>query len=248
MTPAALAAKRANLVKANAVLKELGCVITGKRQAASRANLAKGRAARKRAGYASVRMNGLKDGLFAEDIVASGEILGEDLREYEEHRRQFERVFVPEDDIEKKLVRRLADTVWRRLRFYRAILRWEKAELEEIFTRAGAGERLTAEETEQRAIELAALLGTYEQAFDRAALLQRKMATVLRALLGKRSEGKIKFKIPRRVSPLPEFKEDPMLKVMDRLLLLQQTAEGREALRKIREKAGIRDWGDKNRG
>ncbi len=43
MTPAALAAKRANLVKANAVLKEIGCVLTAKRQAASRANLAKGR-------------------------------------------------------------------------------------------------------------------------------------------------------------------------------------------------------------
>ncbi len=197
LTPAALAARRANLVKARAAPKEVIYRTTAKRQVASRANMVKAIAARKTpAGNAAARMNALKHGLFARHIEDSVLRLHEDPHEYEEHLRRFERVFVPEDEAERKIVLRLANVVWRRLRLYQAIPRWEKRDLQEFFARATPDERpekLTAEETRFRALDLSALLGTYNRVFDEGYAIHMKIEAALRALIKKRSGGKIRF-------------------------------------------------------
>ncbi len=251
MTPAALAARRANLVKARAAPKEIIYRATAKRQAAQRANFLKAVVApRTPEGLAARRMNALKHGLFAERVEESVTALHEDPQEYAEHLARFERVFVPEDEVEQKMVRRLANLVWRRLRLYQAIPRWEKKDLQEFFARATPNERpekLTAEETRFRALDLAGLLGTYCRAFDEGYAIHVKIEAALRALIKKRSGGKMKFRYLRRHGGLvlpedlePETKEPPIMDYLLKIEALKQTPMGREFLRAVWSKAGIK--------
>jgi len=93
-SPQALAARRANLAKARAAPRDVIYRPTEKRQAASRANLQKALAARKTPkGNAAARLNALKHGLFAKQVVAASVArLGEDPKAFAEHLRLFERV------------------------------------------------------------------------------------------------------------------------------------------------------------
>ncbi len=244
LTPRALEARRANLVKARAAPKEIIYRPTAKRQAASRANILKAIAARKSAeGNRAARMNALKHGLFAHEVLAeSVDRLEENTQGFNEHVALFERVYVPEDDLERKLVRRLAETTWRRLRLFHAQARWEAERLRKIFATAPVVEKLTADQTHDRAFGLMELLADHGRVFYEARRLHSKIEFLLRALLRKRSGGKIQFKVlcGRRDSRLPELEKPSTSDYLDTVLALRETAEGREALRKVFEKAGVR--------
>jgi len=192
---AALAARRANLDKACAALKAHGTPNTEKRRAAYLANFAKAMAARRApAGNAVVRLNALKHGLFARLVPEGAGRLGEDPAEFDAHRQHFAQVFAPEDDAEREIVRRLAETVWRRLRLHRAQARWESDRLRQLFAEAPRAARLTAEETEQRAYALARVMSDFQSFFEEAARLEAQIERGLRRLLRKRSSGTIIFK------------------------------------------------------
>jgi hypothetical protein len=201
LTARELAARRANLAKARASASERFRP-TEKRLRASRANLEKAIAARRSPqGNASARLNALKHGLFAEQTVAeSVDRLGEDKEEFTRHLRLFERVFAPADEEEKQIVRGLAKTVWRRLRFFRAQACWEKEKLQRMFAEAPVPTQLGLEDTVARADGLALALLQFEAFFRELTKLESQVEFWLRKLIRKRSQGKLRWKgfSPRR--------------------------------------------------
>ena len=120
--------------------------------------------------------------------------MGEDPAELDAHRQRFAQVFAPEDDVEQRLVRRLAETVWRRLRLHRAQACWEADRLRALLAGAPRAARLTAAETEWRAYALAHALNDFQSFFAEAARLEAQIERGLRRLLRKRSGGTISFK------------------------------------------------------
>jgi hypothetical protein len=207
----ARASRRANLEKARAALAAGGHPQTEKRRAASLANLAKALAARRTpAGNAAARLNALKHGLFAKRVPEGVGRLGEDPAEFDAHRQLFAQVFAPQDEAEREIVRRLAETVWRRLRLHHAQAHWESKRLDQLFREAPQVARLTAEETEQRAYALAHVLSDYQSFFAEAARIESQIERELRRLLRKRSDGAISFKAlsPRRDPDLDRLDEE----------------------------------------
>jgi len=216
----ARAARRANLEKARAAAKEIIYRPTPRRQAASRANLEKALAARRRPeGNARARLNALKHGLFARLVPESVPRLDEDPDEFAAHQRRFAQIFAPEDEMEQKVVRRLAETTWRRLRLHRAQARWEADRLREFFADAPAAARLTPEETERRAYALADVFTDFQPFFTAASRLEAQVERVLRQLLHARSGGAIKFKVfaPRRESLFDDLEEWPVEELIERM-------------------------------
>jgi len=207
----ALAARRANLAKARAAPRERLYRSTERRQAASRANLEKAIAARRAPeGNAAARLNALKHGMFAKRTVAASITrLGESPEMFGEHLRLFAQVFAPQNDEEKDLVRRLAETVWRRLRLHIAQATQERERLQELFRSAPTARQLTAQETVDRADALAIYVGDHEAYFREANKIQSEIEYLLRELLRKRSGGEIQywFHSPRR-DPAPKQEDD----------------------------------------
>jgi len=194
LTALELATRRANLQKARAAPGVHRP--TAKRLRASRANLAKAQAARRTPrGNAAARLNALKHGLFAEQTLPESiDRLGEDKQEFEQYLRLFERVFAPADEEEKRIVRGLAQTVWRRLRFFRAQARWEKERLLSIFAEAPAPAQLSLEGTVARAEGLGLALTQFEAFFRELGKLESQVESRLRKLIRKRSDGKLLWK------------------------------------------------------
>jgi hypothetical protein len=129
LTAKALAANRANLVKARAVAKEIRFRETPKRLAACRANLLKAHRGRHQARVAEADGPGygtcFRLGLHAVSLKRSLELAGESGAEYEAHLERFDRAFAPVDAVGRRLVRGMAETVWRRLRALGGQARWE---------------------------------------------------------------------------------------------------------------------------
>jgi hypothetical protein len=200
----ALSARRANLRQARAAPREIIYRPTEKRQAASRANLQKAQAARRTPrGNARGRLNALKHGLYATAHPGwSVRRLHESPGEFAAHRRRLERLFVPEDEEEARIVRRLADACWRRLRFFRAAAAWEAGRFRQILAPAAPRRpRLDVLETEDRAQALVlALSHSYDIMERESQKLNSHIEAHLRQLLRKRSEGVIQFRVfsPRR--------------------------------------------------
>ena len=191
----ACAARRANLEKALGALQAQGTPDTEKRRTAYLANLKKAIAAgRSPRADAVIRLNPLRHGLFTKLVPESVARLGENLSEFEAHRQRFAQVFAPEDDVEQRLVRRLAETVWRRLRLHRAQACWEADRLRALLAGAPRAARLTAAETEWRAYALAHALNDFQSFFAEAARFEAQIERALRKLLRKRSGGAISFK------------------------------------------------------
>ena len=206
---AALAARRANLLKARAAPKERIYRRTEKRLAASRRNLRKAQAARRTArGSARPRMNALKHGLFAQRLGAAAvAALGENPRHYRELHRLFHRAFAPRARTERQLVARLADTCWRRLRLLRAQAYREYEELRDmLLSMPAAPGALDAMETERRAALLSAATLQVIDMSSEALKLQSQIECVFRTLLRKRSSGTVEFRMmsPRRDSRVAE--------------------------------------------
>jgi hypothetical protein len=247
LTARELAARRANLEKARAAPRD-AYRPTEKRLETSRANLAKAIAARRRPeGSASARLNALKHGLFAKQTLAeSVDRLAEDKEEFALHLQQFERVFVPGDEEEKRIVRRLAETVWRRLRFFPAQACWEKEKLQRIIAEAPAPAQLSLDDTVARAEGLALALMQFEAFFRELNRLESQVEFWLRKLIRKRSQGKLRWRgfRPRR-DPLmerPEEEEhiDRFVEIWDAMSPEEQTALRDEARKKVDAKTADR--------
>jgi hypothetical protein len=213
LTALELATRRSNLEKARAAPGVHRP--TEKRLRASRANFQKAIAARRSPeGNASVRLNALKHGLFAQHALAeSVDRLGEDKQEFDLHLRLFERVFVPADKEEKQIVRGLAQTVWRRLRFFHAQANWEKEKLQRMFAEAPAPAKLSLDDTVARADGLARALMQFEAFFRELGKLESQVESRLRKLIRKRSRGKLRWKAfsPRRDPVWERFIESEKL-------------------------------------
>jgi hypothetical protein len=240
LTARELAARRANLEKARAAPRD-AYRPTEKRLQASRANLAKAIAARRRPeGNASARLNALKHGLFAKQTLAeSVDRLAEDKEEFAQHLHQFERVFVPGDEEEKRIVRRLAETVWRRLRLFRAQACREKEKLQRMFAEAPAAAQLSLDDTVARAEGLALALMQFEAFFRELNRLEAQVEFWVRRLIRKRSKGELRWKgfRPRR-DPLMEPPEaerqvDRFVEYWDALSPDEQAALRDEARKKL---------------
>jgi hypothetical protein len=200
-SPEALAARRANLEKAWAANRTLPYRETDRRRAASRANLQKAIAARRSPqGNARARLNAVKHGLFAQRLEDSVAQLGEDHAELGRHWLLFARAFVPADEIEGRIIRRLADLCWRRLRLFRAQARWETDRLHALLAVAAPAATLDAAHTERRAYALVQALNHWEPLLREGNKLESGIERQLRALLRIRSGGAIRFRAfsPRR--------------------------------------------------
>ena len=247
MTARELAARRANLEKARAA-SSVGYRRTEKRLRASRANLEKAIAARRGPeGNASARLNALKHGLFAKQtLAASVDRLGEDKEELAQHLRFFERVFVPADEEEKPIVKGLAETVWRRLRFFRAQACWEKERLQRMFVEAPAPAQLGLKDTVARADGLTLALMEFEAFFRELTKLESQVEFWLRKLIRKRSNGELRWKGfgPRRDRLIKRSKEeeqiDRFVEYWDALSPDEQTALREEVQKKVDSR--MADW------
>ena len=145
LSPAELAARRANLQKAHAAPEEVIYRATARRQAASRANIQKAIAWRRSpGGNAVARLNALKHGAFARTLADTVQRLREDPAEFQRHLRLFRQAYIPQDKKEALLVQRLAETTWRRLRLFHAQARWEADRLHGLFAAAPRSGTLTA--------------------------------------------------------------------------------------------------------
>jgi hypothetical protein len=207
-SPAALAARRANLLKARAAPRERIYRSTEKRRTASRRNLAKAQAARR--GSRRPRLNAVKHGLFTHEFSpATLRRLGEDPHEYREMQRLFRRLLSPRERPERELVRRLCETCWRRLRLFRARARQEQESLRKALEKVPpARGPLGSFETELRAQFLGIGLFDLGRTVDEGLKLQSQIECLLRTLLRKRSAGTEEFHMlsPRRDSRIAQVK------------------------------------------
>jgi hypothetical protein len=240
LTPLELATRRANLAKARAVANQ-AYRPTEKRLRASRANFEKAIAARRAPqGNASARLNALKHGLFAKRTLAeSVDRLGEDKKEFDRHLRLFERVFVPADEEEKPIVKGLAETVWRRLRFFHAQARWEMERLHRIFAEAPAPDPSSLDDTVARADGLTLALMEFEAFYRELNKLESQVEFWLRKLIRKRSKGKLRWKgfSPRRDRLIKRSREaeeiDRFVEYWDALSPEERTAVREEVQKKV---------------
>jgi hypothetical protein len=241
LTALELAARRANLEKARAAYRP-----TEKRLRASRANFEKAIAARRSpGGNAAARLNALKHGLYAEQTLAEAvDRLGEDKEELDRHFRLFEGVFAPQDDEEKAIVRGLAETVWRRLRFFHAQASWEKEKLQKMFAEAPAPAQLDLVDTVARATGLTMALMQFEAFYRELQKLESRVEFWLRKLIKKRSQGQLRWKgfSPRRDPGMRELEKeeqvDRVVEIWDAMSPEEQAAALEEARKMVEAESG----------
>jgi hypothetical protein len=264
LTPARRAASRANLLKAQEVSRqgyrpsprrraaglanlrlawaanEQGFRLTAARRAASRANIRIAQATqRSPESYARSRFNHLKHGFTGRTLEETFTRLGEDPNEFEEYWHLLARAFAPQDEIEAKLLRRLAEAVWRRLRFFRAQARWEGDSLKSNLLRLPASKKLSVEQTRTLAYGVFASFLNQEQLYGYEWKLLGKIERLLRILLRKRGGGDPEFKVITRQSrrELRELDEEEM---EDRALA--RLAEGGPEVERILESIVPERW------
>ncbi len=111
-------------------------------------NLAKARRTpRTPESYARSRHNATRHGLFVRHLEGSFVALGEDPRQFIRLGRLLARAFLPRDPTERRLIRRLAEAIWRHFRVYRAVPAWE---LKELTRQLGVAEGLARVEHTER--------------------------------------------------------------------------------------------------
>ena len=200
-SPAALAARRANLLKARSVPRERIYRSTEKRRAASRRNLRKAQAAlRTRRGSRKSRLNAMRHGLHTHEFSpATLRRLGEDPKEFREMQALFRRLLAPRERPERELVRRLCEICWRRLRLFRARASQEQDGLRKALEKVPRARHVVGvEETEIRAQFLGVALFDLSRTVDEALKLHSQIECLLRTLIRKRSAGTLEFNMLSR--------------------------------------------------
>ncbi len=147
-------------------------------------NLAKARRTPRTAvSYARSRHNATKHGLFVRDVEGSLRRLREDPREFQKLHALLERSFVPRDETERSLVRRLAEAIWRHLRVYRAAARWEMERLSRTLGEQSPQTLLGPILTRSRAALEMEALSDESRLFKRTRILVGETERMLRLLL-----------------------------------------------------------------
>jgi hypothetical protein len=168
------------------------------------------------------RYHTLKHGLGrgASSLEESMAALGEDPAEFNSMLRLIERAFVPKNLPEYEVVLRLAGSIWRRLRLYKAAARWEEDALRQALSSGPDVVSLTVEETCLRACGLMTLLLDEPRVVRSRFQLLAEVERQIRALLKIRSGGKAKFRFISRQSRKAEREleeEERLWRVMDRI-------------------------------
>jgi hypothetical protein len=188
-SPKALAARRANILRAHAADPDDIYRSTARRRAASRANLQKALAARRSPeGRAAVRLNAFQHGLGARSLPELQARLGEAPEDFREHLQQVRRVFPPEGTEEERLVERLARATWRRIRLFRAQARYDATAWRRMVRRAG-NRRPTLQELSWRAEMVNELSSEARLVESETWKIGDRIERILEALLRARSEA-----------------------------------------------------------
>jgi hypothetical protein len=125
---------------------------TEARRKAARLNAALARAApRSPEMYAYTLRSNLLHGQTVRHLEESVPVFGEDPKEFQANRRRMARALAPQDEVERRVVERLADVVWLRLRLYRGQARWEAGMLSRLLRKFPRQAYLDADETRERA-------------------------------------------------------------------------------------------------
>ncbi len=239
-----LAACRANLLKANAVPKAIRYQPTARRLAACRANLLKAQAVLKAAGEDSPAYGScFRHGLYCLSLRRSLGLAGERGEEYEGHLSLFDRAFAPQDEEEKKLVRGMGETAWRRLRAWRGQAHWERRSLEYRLAEAARGPALSAESALDLAVEVLGIFFNHDESLKRAlGQLNRRLERLSRLLLGKRCGRDPDFEFLAHPEP-----REVLLAGQPDAALHNPFLSPREVARRVEEKPlalpELRGWG-----
>jgi hypothetical protein len=162
--------------------------------------------------------HGLSKG--ASSLEESMAALGEDPAKFSSLLRLIERAFVPKNLPEYEVVLRLAGSIWRRLRLYKAASRWEEDALRQALSSGHDVESLTVDETRMRAYGIMMLLLDEPRVVRGRFQLLAEVERQFRALLKIRSGGKAKFHFISRQSRKEQREleeEERLWRVMDRI-------------------------------
>ncbi len=151
-------------------------------------NLAKARRTpRTPASYLRSRHNATKHGLFVQQLANSFQRLNEDPGEFAKFHALLERMFAPHDVTERTLVRRLVEAVWRHVRVFHAMARFELAQIRRIVGQFPELPRVDDEETRHRAYWLMMRLLNKGGLHRRSRTLVGEVERMLRLLVVYRS-------------------------------------------------------------
>jgi hypothetical protein len=188
-SPAQRRARQANLAKAWEANRGPNYRRTEARRAAARASIALARAApRTRESYAYTLRSNLLHGLTVRRLEESVTAFGEDPKEFQANRRLLARAFAPEDEVERRVVQRLADVIWLRLRLYRGQARWEAGMLSRTLRKFQPKPKLGADETRYRADVLIGPFLMPSPVFRYEDQLLRRIERLLRYFLRRRGD------------------------------------------------------------
>ncbi len=187
-----------------------------------------------------MRLNALRHGLNARLVRESVERLAEDPRAYAAHLRGVERYLAPEDELEKRMVRQVAETLWKRLRLCAAQGRFERERAAKLFAAPLPPARPSAEDLHWRARVMAGIVNDHSRYLAEEHKLAAEVERGLRAFLRKRSGGKVKFEyIAARRDPDDEEAEQEFARedMVDRWLALSP-----QERKELARKAGIKPY------
>ena len=127
---------------------------------------------------------------------------------------------MPKNLPEYEVVLRLAGSIWRRLRLYKAASRWEEDALRQALSSGHDVESLSVDETRMRAYGIMMLLLDEPRVVRSRFQLLAEVERQFRALLKIRSGGKAKFHFISRQSRKEQREleeEERLWRVMDRI-------------------------------
>lgn len=201
-SPAQLAAARANIAKARAVLNARGR--SPQHLSKLRETIKKARAARTPEGFRRHSPKVLKHGLYARSVRDTMRPLGEDTKEFATHLRLLREFFGPQDEREGKIVAALAEAIRRRLRLWRAEAHWQARYLGQCLGEAVPLASPDPDQTLYRSWLLLGAVMSQDRLFERDRRLVAALERVLRQLVRKRSDGRLDLKAFSREARRPK--------------------------------------------
>ena len=223
LSPAQLAAVRANVAKARATLNARGR--SSEHLSKLRETIKKARAARTPEGFRRHSEKVLKHGLYARSVRDTMRPLGEDPKEFDAHLRQLRNFFGPRDEREGKIVAALAEAIRRRLRLWRAEAHWQSRYLEECLGAAAPLATPDPDQTLNRAWLLMGAVMSQDKLFERDRRLVAAIERVLRQLVRKRSDGRHDLKMFAREARRPKDEDVAAVERAERDLKIWERLE-----------------------
>jgi len=170
--------------------------LTPRRLAAARANLQKAWvASRAKKAARPLRPSALKHGFYSLDLRQSVVLLGEDVREYDTHLRRFEDALLPQNDRERRIVRRLAEAAWRLIRGYHARAQAQTRKLRKALERVAPHTPLDPFQTKVLAVFLVKMFSDEHYVLNCVTRLRNQFERLFRLLLIERTGSDQGFRI-----------------------------------------------------